>query len=180
MYTNIKSEWGLLYEYSLSTNILNDYIIKRFCYLRAINKNLVKYLIINNLEIKFIHDNANKTQHYNTPYIMDHGLIYMENSLLSIEKENEVLAHRFHMDIFQKRKLEVADEIVSSTFILHNPVLPSEIKNGIEGVKRFAMATIDAMPDRQFTHEDAIANGNKVLIRWKLTGKIVRDIWISA
>jgi len=106
---------------------------------------------------------------------MDHGLIYMENSLLSIEKENEVLAHRFHMDIFQKRKLEVADEIVSSTFILHNPVLPSEIKNGIEGVKRFAMATIDAMPDRQFTHEDAIANGNKVLIRWKLTGKIVKE-----
>ena len=51
------------------------------------------------------------------------------------------------MDIFQKGKLEVADEIVSSTFILHNPVLPSEIKNGIEGVKRFAMATIDAILD---------------------------------
>jgi hypothetical protein len=36
---------------------------------------------------------------------MDHGLMYMENSLLSIEKENEALAHRFHMDIFQKGKL---------------------------------------------------------------------------
>ena len=106
---------------------------------------------------------------------MDHGLIYMENSLLSIEKENKALAHRFHMDIFQKGKLEVADEIVSSSFILHNPVLPSEIKNGIEGVKRFAMATIDAIPDRQFTHEDAFAKEDRVLIRWKLTGKIVKE-----
>lgn len=72
----------------------------------------------------------------------------MENTLLSIEKENETLAHRFHMDIFQKGKLEVADEIVSSNFVLHNPILPSEVKDGPEGVKRFATATIDAIPDR--------------------------------
>jgi predicted ester cyclase len=37
------------------------------------------------------------------------------------------------------------------------------------------MATIDTIPDRQFTHEDAIANGNKVLIRWKLAGKIIKE-----
>ena len=99
----------------------------------------------------------------------------MARSILSMEKENEVLARRFHMDIFQKGKLEVADEIVSSAFILHNPVLPSAVKNGIEGVKRFAMATIDAIPERQFTHEDAFVKEDRVLIRWKLTGKIVKD-----
>lgn len=119
--------------------------------------------------------NANNTQYYNKPFIMDHDLIYMENSLLNIEKENEALAHRFHMDIFQKGKLEVADEIVSPAFILHNPVLPSEIKNGIEGVKRFAKAAIEAIPDIQITHEDAFAKEDRVIIRWNLTGRIVKD-----
>jgi steroid delta-isomerase-like uncharacterized protein len=106
---------------------------------------------------------------------MDHGLIYMESSILNMEKENEALAHRFHMDIFQKGKLEVADEIVSSTFILHNPVLPSEVKKGPEGVRKFAMAAVDAIADMHITHEDAFVNEDRVLIRWKLTGKIVKD-----
>jgi predicted SnoaL-like aldol condensation-catalyzing enzyme len=99
----------------------------------------------------------------------------METSFLSMENENETLAHRFHMDIFQRGKLEVIDEIVSPNFLMHNPLLPSEVKEGPEGVRKFAMATIDAIPDRQFIHEDAIANGDKVLIRWKLKGKIIKE-----
>ena len=106
---------------------------------------------------------------------MDRGLIYMENSLLNIEKENETIAHRFYMEIFQRGKLEVIDEIVSPNFVMHNPMLPSEVKEGPEGVRKFSMATIDAIPDRQFTHEDAIANGDKVLISWKLVGKIIKE-----
>ena len=94
---------------------------------------------------------------------------------MSIEKENEDLAHRFHMDIFQSGNLKVVDEIVSPNFIMHNPMLPSEIKEGPEGVRKFAMATIDAIPDRQFIHEDAIVKGDKVLIRWKLIGKIIKE-----
>ena len=39
------------------------------------------------------------------------------------EQENELLARRYHMDIFQKGKLEVADEILSPDFVLRNPVL---------------------------------------------------------
>jgi predicted ester cyclase len=99
----------------------------------------------------------------------------VESSILSMEIENEILAHRFHMDIFQKGKLEVADEIVSPTFILHNPALPSEIKNGFEAVKRFATATIDVIPDRQFTHEDTVVKRDKVLIRWNLSGKSIKE-----
>jgi predicted SnoaL-like aldol condensation-catalyzing enzyme len=99
----------------------------------------------------------------------------MERSVLSKEKENVNLAHRFHMDIFQMGKLEVINEIVSPNFVMHNPMLPSEVKYGPEGVRRFAMATIEGIPDRQFIHEDAIANEDKVLIRWKLKGKIIKE-----
>ena len=43
------------------------------------------------------------------------------------EQKNETLAHRFHMDIFQQGKLEVADEILTPDFVLRNPVLPSDL-----------------------------------------------------
>ena len=39
------------------------------------------------------------------------------------EEKNEALALRYHNDIFQKGNLEVADEILSPNFVLHNPVL---------------------------------------------------------
>jgi hypothetical protein len=39
------------------------------------------------------------------------------------EKKNEALAIRYHQDIFQKGKLEVADEILSPDFVIRNPVL---------------------------------------------------------
>jgi predicted SnoaL-like aldol condensation-catalyzing enzyme len=44
------------------------------------------------------------------------------------EEKNQDLAIRYHEDIFQKGKLEVADEILSRDFIIHNPVLPEELR----------------------------------------------------
>jgi predicted SnoaL-like aldol condensation-catalyzing enzyme len=62
------------------------------------------------------------------------------------EQENEVLARRFHMEIFQKAKFSVADEILTPDFVLHNPVLPVELTKGPEGVKRFASDVVDSCP----------------------------------
>ena len=39
------------------------------------------------------------------------------------EQENEAIAHRFHMEIFQEGKLVIADEILTPDFILRNPIL---------------------------------------------------------
>jgi predicted SnoaL-like aldol condensation-catalyzing enzyme len=52
---------------------------------------------------------------------------YSTNTNTKQEEEiNEALAIRYHDDIFQKGNLEVADEILSSDFVIHNPVLPKE------------------------------------------------------
>lgn len=56
------------------------------------------------------------------------------SSIANTEQENEVLAHRFHMEIFQKEKFSLADEILTPDFVLHNPVLPSEFTKGPESV----------------------------------------------
>ena len=34
---------------------------------------------------------------------------------------SEVLAHRFHMELFNKGKLDVADEILAPEFVFHLP-----------------------------------------------------------
>jgi predicted SnoaL-like aldol condensation-catalyzing enzyme len=88
----------------------------------------------------------------------------------STEQGNEALAHRFHMEIFQKGKIDLADEILTSDFVLRNPMLPSEFTLGPEGVKRFALGVVDCAPGHQFTHHDTISKGDKVLIRWTFTG----------
>src|SRR6187200_1999156 len=86
------------------------------------------------------------------------------------EKKNEALALRYHNDIFQKGKLEVADEILSPDFVLHNPTLPEELRNGPEGAKKYASAVIAAVPDRKLVHDDILSKGDKVLIRWTNSG----------
>ena len=77
---------------------------------------------------------------------------------------------RYHNDIFQKGKLEVAYEILAPDFVLHNPLLPKELRNGPEETKKYASAVIAAVPDRKLVHDDIFAKGDKVLIRWTNSG----------
>jgi steroid delta-isomerase-like uncharacterized protein len=86
------------------------------------------------------------------------------------EEKNKALAIRYHNDIFQKGKLEVADEILSPDFVLHNPVLPEELSKGPEGTKKYASAIIAAVPDRKLVQHDILAKEDKVLIRWTNSG----------
>ena len=95
--------------------------------------------------------------------------IYSTN-IKRAEKVNEELALRYHNDIFQEGKLEVADEILSPDFVLHNPSLPEELRKGPEGVKKYASAIIESVSDRKLVQNDIFAKGDKVLIRWTNSG----------
>jgi steroid delta-isomerase-like uncharacterized protein len=95
----------------------------------------------------------------------------LEQMVSSTEDEkNEALAIRYHQDIFQNGKLEVADEILSPDFVIRNPVLPEELRKGPEGTKKYASAVITAVPDRKLVHHDVLSKGDKVLIRWTNSG----------
>jgi predicted SnoaL-like aldol condensation-catalyzing enzyme len=94
----------------------------------------------------------------------------MDTSKRDEEKENEALALRYHYEIFQKGKLEEADEILSRDFVIHNPVLPEVVRNGLEGTKKYESAIITAVPDRKLEHHDILSKGDKVMIRWTNSG----------
>jgi steroid delta-isomerase-like uncharacterized protein len=76
---------------------------------------------------------------------------------------NEALAHRWHMDLFQAGKLEAADEILAPEFVFH---MPAQDVRGPEESRQLAIAFRTAFPDLQIAHEDAVAAGDKVAIRW--------------
>jgi predicted ester cyclase len=64
----------------------------------------------------------------------------------------------------------MADEILSPNFVLYNPVLPGDLRNGPEGAKKYASAIIAAVPDRKLVNDDILTKGDKVLIRWTNSG----------
>ena len=97
-----------------------------------------------------------------SPTIVEDTKVLME--------ENKTLAQRFHMDILQKGDLSVADKILVPEFVWRNPSFPSELSYGQEGAKKIASQIIESIPDRKITYEDIIAEGDKVLIRWTITG----------
>src|ERR687885_1556964 len=92
-------------------------------------------------------------------------------------QEKEALAHSFCLEIFQKGRFSLADEILAPDFVLHNPVLPLELtKGGPEGVKRFASLVAESAPGYHVVHDDTISKGDKVLIRWTFSGVIKKEM----
>ena len=92
----------------------------------------------------------------------------MQRTSCQKQEENEILAHRFHMDMFQKRDLSTADEILAAGFVWRNPQIPSELAHGPESAKKIASAVIDSVPDLRITHDETISKNDKVLVRWTL------------
>ena len=82
----------------------------------------------------------------------------------------QALAARFHEEIFQQGRLEVADEICAADFRWYGPGLPPEGGAGPQFVRRFANMLRSAFPDAAFSAEESIAEGDKVVERWTMRG----------
>jgi hypothetical protein len=76
---------------------------------------------------------------------------------------NEALAQRWHMDLFQAGKEEVADEILAPGFRFHGP---GQEGAGPEEAKALARVFRTGFPDMVINHEDTIAAGDNVAVRW--------------
>jgi steroid delta-isomerase-like uncharacterized protein len=80
---------------------------------------------------------------------------------------NEVLAHRWHMELFQEGNLEVAEEILAPDLVFHTPL---EDGKGAEGARQLATGLRAIFADLTITHEDTVVGGDKVAIRWTARG----------
>lgn len=89
-----------------------------------------------------------------------------QKAQLQLEEQNKALAERWHYDLSVDRNWEVADEILSPDFIIHQPT--GEDMVGIEEVKQLD-ETWKNMPNIKINHHEIIAEGDYVFIRWDVS-----------
>ena len=85
--------------------------------------------------------------------------------MMSVEK-NKALARRYQEEVWGKGNLALLDELLAPEFV--DPSLPVGMDPRFAGARRAVQGALDAFPEAQWTVEDLIAEGDKVVIRWKL------------
>ena len=82
-------------------------------------------------------------------------------------EENKAKVRRIIEEVWNGGNLAVLDELVAPNCVFHDP---RTTFSGPEGIKRYVMMYRMAFPDVHFTIDDLIAEGERVVIRWTVTG----------
>lgn len=82
---------------------------------------------------------------------------------------NKKIVNRYLNEIMNQGKLEVINEIMAPNVAFRIPTLPDPVR-GRDGIKQFVCGLRTAFPDLKFTMDYQIAEGNKVAVRYSLTG----------
>jgi steroid delta-isomerase-like uncharacterized protein len=82
--------------------------------------------------------------------------------------ENKAVVRRLLEEVINEGHQVVADELVTSNFVDHNP-MPGFPPNR-EGFKKSFVTFRAAVPDLRYTIDDIIAEGDKVVVRWTAKG----------
>ena len=90
---------------------------------------------------------------------------------------NKALARRFHEEIFDQGNLAAADEILTPDFVWRAPPnAPDDmLVVGPEGSSRWPRTCHSFIPNFVLSDDDEIAEGDRVVIRWTLTGTAQGD-----
>src|SRR5215207_1201478 len=84
-------------------------------------------------------------------------------------EENKAVVRREMEELFNHTgNLDVADEIIAPNYVSYEPT--SGETRGIEGAKQFAATYREAFPDLENTIEDMVAEGDKVVVRFRARG----------
>ena len=81
---------------------------------------------------------------------------------------NRELSRRF-TELFSTGDEVLAEEILASDVVFHGTAGDGELR-GIDAIKQFVAAYRRAFPDAHSTVEDQIAEGDKVVTRWRARG----------
>jgi steroid delta-isomerase-like uncharacterized protein len=92
-------------------------------------------------------------------------------------EENKALARRFFTEVADGGHLDHAAEMMAADYRHHDPGLPPELQGSREAyINHFPMYTA-AFPDMRIAVDDVVADGDKVVTRWTLTGTHNGNLW---
>jgi steroid delta-isomerase-like uncharacterized protein len=84
-----------------------------------------------------------------------------------MSEQNRALVRRTVEEVYNQGNLAVVDELVTSDFVIHSP---SGDIHGPAGAKQYVAALRGAFPDLHIAIEDQIAEGDRVVTRWRAHG----------
>lgn len=83
--------------------------------------------------------------------------------------EKKSIVRRLYEEVWNERKFELVDELLSLSHALHDPIV-SGSRLGPELYKQRIMDLTAVFPDLSFTIEDTITEGEKVVVCWVISG----------
>lgn len=89
------------------------------------------------------------------------------------EKNKEIVG-RFWREVFGAGRLDAADELFAPDHVVHHPYLFGEDR-GPDVMKAFVSLFRKALPDLRVAVEDEIAEDDKVVFRWRISGTLADE-----
>jgi steroid delta-isomerase-like uncharacterized protein len=83
--------------------------------------------------------------------------------------ENKAMVRRLYEEVWNKRRVELVDELMSPSHAMHDNHLPDS-GVGPEAYKRNVARFVTGFPDLRFTVEDMLAENDKVAVGWTISG----------
>ncbi|WP_224336248.1 ester cyclase [Haloprofundus halobius] len=93
---------------------------------------------------------------------------------MAILDENKETVRRYYKEVVEAGHTELLTELIAEDVVNHNPLsdesLTAEEARGFEGFRRHVEVFQEAFPDRTFSIEDLIAEGDSVSARLRFEG----------
>ncbi len=83
--------------------------------------------------------------------------------------ENKAIVRRLYEEVWNKRRVELVDELMSPSHAMHDNHLPDS-GVGPEAYKRNVARFVASFPDLHLTVEDMLAENDKVAVGWTISG----------
>ena len=87
-----------------------------------------------------------------------------------MSEENKALVRRYFEEVWDKGNLDVAEELLTTTFVRYGPTGTEGVVRGLEAFKHLVSMYRSAFPDLRIPIEDLIGEGDRVVIRWTARG----------
>lgn len=89
----------------------------------------------------------------------------MTDNIAAVNKE---LVRRFYKEVYVDWNMAMVDQVVSPQFTSHD--WPEDGPTGPQAFRNYYSAIRAALPDARYAVDDLIAEGDRVVVRWRLMG----------
>jgi predicted ester cyclase len=89
----------------------------------------------------------------------------MTNDMAAANKE---LVRRFYKEVYGDWNMALVDAVVSPRFVSHD--WPEGGPTGPQAFRNYYSALRSAVPDARYVVDDLIAEGDRVVVRWRMLG----------